>query len=329
MSFLHLGVDTVLFLQAPRGGFMRTAQVGDRVQVHYVKRLEDGSVASSQGRPPLELTVGVDHPRLPGLGLALVGLAVGQTTTLRVPPEQAYGLRDPDRVCQLDRRRFPSEHAFVLGEWTLAQSHGGKRRVRILEVREDVVIVDGNHRRAGQALQLTVTLLAIEDGEDRTEAATPAEEAGLPTRPFKAIAFDVDAATLESLRRGFPSCQIQEVQGACSASLRQDWNPGTADLLVIGARENMADMLGLCRGLRSQSGRSRTPLLVLVPPTQDDVITALLEAGADSCLAVPVHPKQLVRMVARAVQGNQPGRHTLGRERAQSKDRWRDEGGEG
>ncbi len=144
---------------------MRTAQVGDRVQVHYVKRLEDGSVASSQGRPPLELTVGVDHPRLPGLGLALVGLAVGQTTTLQVPPEQAYGLRDPDRVCQLDRRRFPSEHAFVLGEWTQAQSHGGKRRVRILEVREDVVIVDGNHRRAGQALQLTVTLLAIEDGE--------------------------------------------------------------------------------------------------------------------------------------------------------------------
>lgn len=144
---------------------MRTAQVGDRVQVHYLKRLQDGSVASSRGRAPLELTVGIGHPRLPGLGLALVGLAAGQSTTLQIPPEQAYGLRDPDRVRDLDRRRFPPEHAFVIGEWTRIVSRRGRRLVRVLEVRDDVVVVDGNPRGAGQALELKVKLLTIQGTE--------------------------------------------------------------------------------------------------------------------------------------------------------------------
>src|SRR5262245_28931282 len=87
-----------VFSESERERTMQTAQQGDRVQVHYVKHFQDGSVASSRGRAPLELTVGVNHPRLPGLGLALVGLAPGTRTKLTVPPEQAYGLSDPSRV---------------------------------------------------------------------------------------------------------------------------------------------------------------------------------------------------------------------------------------
>jgi FKBP-type peptidyl-prolyl cis-trans isomerase 2 len=97
--------------------------------------------------------------------LALVGLAAGQSTTLQIPPEQAYGLRDPDRVRDLDRRRFPPEHAFVIGEWTRIVSRRGRRLVRVLEVRDDVVVVDGNPRGAGQALELKVKLLTIQGTE--------------------------------------------------------------------------------------------------------------------------------------------------------------------
>jgi FKBP-type peptidyl-prolyl cis-trans isomerase SlyD len=104
--------------------------------------------------------------------LALVGLAVGQSTTVQIPPGQAYGVRDPERVRQLDRRRFPSEHAFVIGEWTRAHSHRGPCLVRVLEVREDVVIVDGNPRGAGQALELKVKLLTIQDAAANSEAPT-------------------------------------------------------------------------------------------------------------------------------------------------------------
>jgi DNA-binding NarL/FixJ family response regulator len=76
-------------------------------------------------------------------------------------------------------------------------------------------------------------------------------------------------------------------------------------------------------------GRAATTLLVLVPPDREAMVRAALEAGADGCLLLPVHPKDLIASLARAREGNRPGRHTLDRDRAQREDQWRDEGGEG
>jgi FKBP-type peptidyl-prolyl cis-trans isomerase 2 len=142
---------------------MQTAQQGDRVEVHYVKRLQDGSVASSRGRAPLELTVGIDHPRLPGLGLALVGLAPGTNTTVYVPSERAYGPSDPARIHRWARTRFPHDQPLPIGKWVpFPNSQGRRRLVRILEVRGKIVVVDTNHRGAGQALDLEVELISIQ-----------------------------------------------------------------------------------------------------------------------------------------------------------------------
>ena len=150
---------------------MQTAQPGDRVRVHYVKRFQDGSVASSRGRAPIELTVGSDHPRLPGLGLALVGLTPGASTTISVPPERAYGPSDPSRVRRWARTRFPEDQPLQVGEWARVLSRGGRRRlVRILEVHDNLVVVDTNHRGAGQALNLEVELIDIQSPDAGREA---------------------------------------------------------------------------------------------------------------------------------------------------------------
>jgi FKBP-type peptidyl-prolyl cis-trans isomerase 2 len=141
---------------------MRTAQPGDRVQVHYVKRLQDGCTASSRGGAPIEVTVGVADPRLPGLGLALVGLAPGASTTVRVPPERAHGAACAARVRRLARARFPEGHPLPVGGWAPVLDLQGRRRwVRVLEVRGKTVVVDTNHRGAGQSLELEVELVGI------------------------------------------------------------------------------------------------------------------------------------------------------------------------
>jgi peptidylprolyl isomerase len=142
---------------------MRKAQQGDHVQVHYVKRFQDGSKATSRGRSPLELTIGTAHPRLPGLGLALVGLAAGECRTLKVPAEQAYGLRNPRRVRTLDRKFFPPDKPLPVGKWVRISGRRRPRLVRILEWNDEEVIIDTNHRRAGQSLELEVELIAIVD----------------------------------------------------------------------------------------------------------------------------------------------------------------------
>ncbi len=175
----------------------------------------------------------------------------------------------------------------------------------------------------------------------------------------KAIAFDVDQASLFSLRNALPDFVIEEVNGATAASLNSDWNPGTVDLLVVGAREKLNETLDLCRFLvssgvlardsqkatdsqeempkrlglhRSRRHRERrppSPLLVLVPPGRESIVKAVLKAGAQSCLVMPIDAKEVASMLIRAQEGNQPGRHTLNLERAQTEDRWRDDGGQG
>jgi DNA-binding response OmpR family regulator len=144
----------------------------------------------------------------------------------------------------------------------------------------------------------------------------------------KVVVFDVDPDSLTALREAFPGWDIEATDGATVGSLDRDWRPGAADLLVVGCHADVARSLGLCRELRSQAGRAETPLLVLVPPAREALVRAALSAGADSCLVLPAHPKELVSMVARARAGNQPGRHTLDLDRPQRKDPWQDEGGE-
>jgi DNA-binding NarL/FixJ family response regulator len=171
--------------------------------------------------------------------------------------------------------------------------------------------------------------------------------------PLKAVAFDLDAASLISLRQALPGWEIEVVAGATAASLARDWNPGAADLLVVTASEDVAETLELCRSLVSsrvvsadsrrrtaepsgptgsredEAPRAEAPLLVLLPPGQEPLVRAALKAGADSCLVRPINPKDVVGVLAHARAGNQPGRHTLNLDRAQVEDRWRDDGGQG
>jgi len=174
----------------------------------------------------------------------------------------------------------------------------------------------------------------------------------MPHHP-RAVAFDVDTASLAALREALPGWQMDTVYGATVASLPCDWNPGAADLLVVGVRVDVTETLGLCRFLTfctSYSGDSRqeaadrsgprgsgpalqqrtdAPLLVLVPSGQAHLVGAALEAGAHSCLVLPIDAREVATMVVHARAGNQPGRHTLHLEGAQSEDRWRDDGGQG
>lgn len=167
--------------------------------------------------------------------------------------------------------------------------------------------------------------------------------------PLKAIAFDLDAASLKSLRVALPGCAIEVVNGATPASLARDWHPGEVDLLVVQAHEKTAETLGLCRflissgvlapdfqetlaealELPSQAHHEKTPLLVLVRPGRASIVKSVLKTGAHSCLLLPIYAKEVASMLGHAQAGNKPGRHTLNLETAQVEDRWRDDGGQG
>jgi FKBP-type peptidyl-prolyl cis-trans isomerase 2 len=142
---------------------MRTSQVGDRVRVHFIQTFQDGLVRSSRSKEaPLELTVGTDHPRLPGLGLGLVGLAEGQAVALDIPAERAYGVTDADRIKRVSRERFAADEGMAPGRRArMRLRRGGARTVRIVEASGSSIVVDLNHPRSGQSVRVQVELLAI------------------------------------------------------------------------------------------------------------------------------------------------------------------------
>ena len=142
---------------------MTIAKPGDRVLVHYIKRFDDGSEVSSRdhAREPLELTIGTPHPRLPGLGGKLAGLSPGEEITVLIPAGQAHAHHDPARVRRLARDRFP-EGVPAIGKRVRIDSRLGRSRsVRVVSVEGDVVVVDLNHPRAGQGVELSVELVAV------------------------------------------------------------------------------------------------------------------------------------------------------------------------
>ena len=57
------------------------------------------------------------------------------------------------------------------------------------------------------------------------------------------------------------------------------------------------------------------------------IVRDVLKAGAHSCLMLPINAKDVASMLVHAQAGNQPGRHTRDLEKAQTEDRWRDDGG--
>jgi hypothetical protein len=176
---------------------------------------------------------------------------------------------------------------------------------------------------------------------------------GEPPRRARVVTFDVDPASLSSLREALPGWEIVTIDGASADSLSRSWDPGAADLLVVSAHDNVPGTLGLCRFLafctsysteaREKVGgvvgsheclpdpgpRGDAPVLVLVPHGQESFVRAALETGARYCLLLPIHHKEVTSTLSHARAGNQPGRHTLNLELAQSEDRWRDDGGQG
>ena len=52
------------------------------------------------------------------------------------------------------------------------------------------------------------------------------------------IAFDVDRESLASLRPAFPGWAVEVKNRVSTDSLDLDWEPGPADLLVVGAGDD-------------------------------------------------------------------------------------------
>jgi peptidylprolyl isomerase len=141
---------------------MTQAKCGNTVKVHFTGRLENGEVfTSSRESEPLEFTLGSGQV-IPGFDKAVTGMELGETRTVNLQPEEAYGPRQEDLVVDVKKSNFPEDITPLTGEQLeIPQEDGEPLKVTVVDVSEDTVTLDANHPLAGYTVTFTIILVAV------------------------------------------------------------------------------------------------------------------------------------------------------------------------
>ena len=141
---------------------MAEAKQGDKVKVNYTGKLGDGTVFdTSEDREPLEFTLGSGQV-IPGFEEGVAGMNPGESKTITIQSDQAYGPHHDDLVMVVGRAEFPEELKPEVGDYLqLRQPDGGVVVVAVTDVSDDDVTLDGNHPLAGQDLTFDVNLVEV------------------------------------------------------------------------------------------------------------------------------------------------------------------------
>ncbi len=132
------------------------------VTLHYKVSSEDGTeLDSSFGKQPLTVLLGRRF-LIEGLETALSGKQQGDSFSVDVEPEQAYGLRMDELVQRVPKNLFEGMEVEV-GMSFRATTEGGEQSVIVIETTDDEVVVDGNHPLAGVPLSFEVEVVAVRD----------------------------------------------------------------------------------------------------------------------------------------------------------------------
>jgi len=139
---------------------------GDTVKVHYTGKLtDDGTVFdSSREREPLEFTLG-DGKLIPGFEKAVIGMEEGDSTTVELDSEDAYGERREDLELEVSKSDLPDNIDPQVGmQLQMQQQENGQAvPVQITAVEDDYVKLDANHPLAGKDLTFDIELIELQD----------------------------------------------------------------------------------------------------------------------------------------------------------------------
>jgi FKBP-type peptidyl-prolyl cis-trans isomerase SlyD len=136
------------------------------VAIEYTLKNDAGDVLdSSVGHAPLTYLHG-HHNIISGLENPMLGKKVGDTFTVTIPPEEAYGLRDDSMTQVVPRHLFQGVDEIVPGMKFHAEAEHGVNVVTVIDVKGDQVHLDANHELAGETLHFDVVVQAIRAATD-------------------------------------------------------------------------------------------------------------------------------------------------------------------
>ena len=139
---------------------MKKVTKGDKVKVHYTGKLTDGTVFdTSAGHDPLSFAVGSGQV-IVGFDEAVLGMQVGESKTVHIPVDKAYGERKDELVMEVPIEQVPEDLTPELGmHLELGGVNGEIMRVVVTKISATHITLDANPPLAGKDLSFDLELV--------------------------------------------------------------------------------------------------------------------------------------------------------------------------
>ena len=155
-----------VFFKIEKNNIMSLVKENNTVKVHYTGKLADGQVFdSSEGKEPIEFTLGQGQ-LIPGFEKGLIDMKLNEKKTINIPKGEAYGDSREDLIQEVQKSELPEEIKPEVGMGLVSKSQDGREmNLVIAEVKEDSIVVDGNHPLAGKDLIFDLEVVEIKEAE--------------------------------------------------------------------------------------------------------------------------------------------------------------------
>ena len=156
---------------------MGTVEKGSIVLVDYVGTLDNGTLFDTSIKEeaqkadmfdpqrtyqPLQVVMGQKQV-IPGFEEGLMGMKVGESKTVTISPEKAYGPVDEQLIQHIPVSAFKNAGIEPIeGETVRFQSQSGRPISALIQkIEDDSIVVDMNHPLAGKTLNFSLTVRQI------------------------------------------------------------------------------------------------------------------------------------------------------------------------
>jgi len=142
---------------------MTKLKAGDKVKVHYIGKLKDGTEFDNSRKRNEGLEFKIDDDKLlKGFNNAVKDLDVGGKTNIELEAKDAYGEYLKEALIIVKKSEFPPEMEFKLNLFVQGQDQLGRPvQGQIVKIEEESINLDLNHPLAGEDLKFEIELLEI------------------------------------------------------------------------------------------------------------------------------------------------------------------------
>ncbi|WP_158837771.1 FKBP-type peptidyl-prolyl cis-trans isomerase [Polaribacter sp. L3A8] len=141
---------------------MSQVKENNTVKVHYTGKLADGQIFdTSEGKEPIEFTLG-EGSLIPGFEKGLIDMKVSEKKTITIVKEEAYGEVNKDLIQEVNKSDLPQDMEPQVGMGLVSKSPDGREmNLMVVEVKDESIVIDGNHPLAGKDLVFDLEVVEI------------------------------------------------------------------------------------------------------------------------------------------------------------------------